>query len=90
MKSMKVSVWDTYVKREDGRRMHFDILVPDDLKEERIIFGFGKDYLKTKALKNQVLSTNECRFCHIEQASKKMLDAIKTKCYAIIEMENCD
>jgi len=26
---MKVSVWDTYVPREDGLTMHFDVLVPD-------------------------------------------------------------
>ncbi|HCM77184.1 MAG TPA: DUF2024 domain-containing protein, partial [Cytophagales bacterium] len=25
---MKVAVWDTYVMREDGHPMHFDILVP--------------------------------------------------------------
>nr|AWJ66164.1 hypothetical protein [uncultured bacterium] len=87
---MKVSVWDTYVQREDGRRMHFDILVPDDLKEERIVFGFGKDYLKTKALKNQVLTTNECRFCHIASASEEIIQEIKKKGYTIIEMENCD
>lgn len=29
---MEVSVWDTYVKREDGKAMSFDILVPSDLK----------------------------------------------------------
>jgi hypothetical protein len=28
---MKVSVYDTYVTRKDGKVMHFDILVPDPL-----------------------------------------------------------
>ena len=41
---MKVAVWDTYVKREDGNIMHFDILVPDYETNEQTIFNFGKDY----------------------------------------------
>lgn len=45
---MKVAVWDTYVKKEDGNIMHFDILVPDNLTNEQTIFNFGKDYLNTK------------------------------------------
>ena len=87
---MKVSVWDTYVRRNDGRRMHFDILVPSDLKDERTVFGFGTDYLKKKAVENHDLTTNECRFCHIEQASAEMVKEIDKRGYAIIEMENCD
>ena len=35
---MKVSVWDTYVKREDGKLMHFDILVSDTLNDEKAIY----------------------------------------------------
>jgi hypothetical protein len=87
---MKVSVWDTYVRREDGRKMHFDILVPSDLKEEHTVFGFGGDYLKTKSIENHSLTTNECRFCHIEHATEEMQEEIKKKGYTIIEMENCD
>ncbi len=87
---MEISVWDTYVQRTDGRRMHFDILVPSDVKDERTVFGFGKEYLKTKSVENRELSTKECRFCHIEQASEEMMAAIRKNGYAIIEMENCD
>ncbi|MEY8019355.1 DUF2024 family protein [Muriicola sp. E247] len=87
---MKISVWDTYVQREDGRRMHFDILVPSDLKDEPTIFVFGNAYLKTKSVENHTLTTKECRFCHIEHASKEIVEAIDKNGYAIIEMENCD
>lgn len=87
---MKVSVWDTYIPREDGRRMHFDILVPSELKDERKIFGFGMDYLKKKSDETNELTTNECRFCHIEHASDELIAEIEKKGYAIIEMENCD
>lgn len=87
---MKVSVWDTYVQRKDGRRMHFDILVPINLKEPKIVFGFGNEYLKNKSIENHALTTKECRFCHIEDTSEELTEAIDKKGYAIIEMENCD
>lgn len=45
---MRVSVWDTYVRRTDGKVMHFDILVPSTVTNEATIFGFGKQYLNTR------------------------------------------
>jgi len=87
---MKVAVWDTYVKRKDGNIMHFDILVPDNITNEQTIFNFGKDYLKTKTFQTIQLSANECRMCHIEQATEEMVSSIENKGYFIIEMENCN
>ena len=87
---MKVAVWDTYVKREDGNIMHFDILVPDTINTEQTIFDFGKDYLKTKSFKTGQLTSNECRLCHIEQATEEIVLSIEKQGYYIIEMENCN
>jgi len=87
---MKVAVWDTYVTREEGHTMHFDILVPDTLTDEETIFNYGRDYLKNKAFKTYKLTANECRLCHIEQATDKMIASIIKDGYFIIEMENCD
>ena len=86
---MKVSVWDTYVKRKDGRVMHFDILVPADVRDEETIFTFGKDYLQSKNEAGQALSTSECQFCHVEQATDEMIVSIQQKGYYIVEMQNC-
>lgn len=86
---MKVAVWDTYVKRKDGRVMHFDILVPVEVKNEETIFNFGKDYLQSVKEAGQVLSANECQFCHVEQATDEMVVNIQQKGYYIIEMQNC-
>jgi hypothetical protein len=88
--TMKVSVYDTYVKKKDGTVMHFDILVPDNEKDTVKIHGFGRDYLATKAQEGQPLTSKECRFCHIEQADNDMEQAIVSKGYFIIEMEGCD
>ncbi|MEW7293071.1 DUF2024 family protein [Aquimarina sp. 2304DJ70-9] len=87
---MKVSVWDTYVPRKNGTIMHFDIVVPSNVKDEQIIFEYGKEYVKTKEYEAYDLATKECRFCHIEQATHEMISKIQEKGYFIIEMEHCD
>lgn len=87
---MKVSVWDTYVQREDSKVMHFDILVPSEVTDEATIFGFGKQYLKTKPFSTKHLTAKECRFCHIEQATEPISSSIENAGFHIIEMENCN
>ncbi|MEX0313386.1 MAG: DUF2024 family protein [Allomuricauda sp.] len=86
---MEVSVWDTYVAREDGKVMHFDILVPSSLTDTDVIFGFGTEYLKSKSFGTGKLSANECRFCHMESAPTHVVESIEAEGYYIIEMENC-
>lgn len=87
---MKVSVWDTYVKRDDGNVMHFDIIVPSDITNETVIYNFGKAYLETKSITNAVLTSKECRLCHMEQATNIIEEQIIHKGYFILEMENCN
>ncbi len=87
---MEISVWDTYVKRDDGKRMHFDILVPSSLNDKNTIFGFGISYLKSKPFNTGELTAQECKFCHIEAAPKNVVDAISKNGYYILEMQNCN
>lgn len=86
---MKVAVWDTYVTKKDGRIMHFDIIVPEEIKDTSVIYGYGKEYLKTKGQEGQPLTSKECRFCHTEKAKPEWETEIKKKGYFIYEMENC-
>ena len=87
---MKIAVWDTYVTKKDGTIMHFDIIAPDTIKDEQLIYSFGKEYLKSKNQENQPLTSNECQFCHTELASENMQKEVVRKGYYIIEMENCN
>lgn len=87
---MKVAVWDTYVEKSNGKIMHFDILVPEDVKDQSAIFGFGKQYLDKKGEQGSILTADECQFCHIETAPQPVIDAILAEGYSIIEMENCN
>ena len=86
---MKVAVWDTYVTKKDGSVMHFDIIAPEEIKDTTIIYGYGREYLKTKGQEGQPLTSKECRFCHIESVRPQWEVEIKQKGYFIIEMENC-
>ena len=87
---MKVSVYDTFVLRPDGRRMHFDILVPSDLQDMGIILGFGHRYLSEKGLPVEILEAEKCRYCHMETAGNAIEQSIAAKGFSIIEMENCN
>ena len=86
---MKVAIWDTYASKEDGSTMHFDIVVPESLKNEQTIHNFGREYLGSKRLKVKEFCINKCEFCHIESATPEMELSIHKKGYYIIEMENC-
>lgn len=86
---MKVSVWDTYVQRTDGKTMHFDIIVPQEIKDEQTVFGYGNKYLESKNVAVASITAQECSFCHIEEASAKIENDIKTQGYHIAELNNC-
>jgi heterodisulfide reductase subunit B len=87
---MKVSVWDTYVTKKDGNIMHFDIIVPQSMKDERAIFGFGKQYLQQKQQEGQALTAKECSFCHVQEPKAEWENSINEKGYYIYEMEGCN
>jgi hypothetical protein len=87
---VKVAVWDNYVRGTSGTIMHFDILVPAELMQKEVIYNYGQKYLTEKGQHGQRLDTNECKFCHIEEATPEMLDSINTKGFHIIEMEGCN
>lgn len=86
---MEVAIWDTYVTRKNGRIMHFDIVAPKSIKDQAVIFSYGKEYLKGKGEEGQRLSSEECQFCHIESLQPKWEEEIEQNGYFIIEMENC-
>ncbi len=87
---MEVAVWDTYVTKKDGNIMHFDIIVPSEIKDVNIIYNYGKEYLKTKKQQEQPLTASECRFCHIETIKPHWDTEIRQKGYFIYEIENCE
>lgn len=84
---MKVAIWDTYVKRPDGDIVHFDIVVPDEIKDEGIIFSFGEKYMKSISITGEI-DADHCQYCHIEEPTGQMLDDINEQGYSILRMED--
>ncbi len=85
---MKVAVWDSYVKKHDGSVSHFDIIVPEEIKDSDTIIQYGKTYLKSIGIHDSRLTTDECQFCHIEEPDNNMLESIRDEGYYILEMED--
>lgn len=86
---MKIAVWDTYVTKNDGSIMHFDILAPDHVNDLETIYGYGKEYLSARGQHSAGITAKECNFCHIETATPEMEAAITAKGFYVIEMEGC-
>jgi len=87
---MKVAVYDTFVRKHDGSIMHFDLLVPSSLYDAESIYGYGRQYLQEKGQSGRPLSGNECRFCHVKEASDNILKEIGIRGYFIVEIEGCN
>ena len=87
---MKIAVWDTYVTRKDGKIMHFDILVDENVNDAEQVYEYGKKYLKSVGQEGQTLSSKQCRFCHIHKAPIEVENQIRANGFSIIEMENCN
>lgn len=85
---MEIAVFDTYVRKKDGGLMHFDILVPVQTELESVL-KFGKIYLESKGQEDQPITSKECKFCHIEEASVDVEYEVNTNGFYIIEMQGC-
>lgn len=83
---MKTAVWDTYVTRRDGTTMHFDIIVPELQNDTDAIYGYGREYLKSKGQEGQPLTSQQCTFCHIETIKPQWEEDLRKQGYHIIEM----
>lgn len=56
---MRVAVWDTYVVKNNGETMHFDIIVPDHITDESIVYKMGREYLSSKDQQDRPLTSKQ-------------------------------
>jgi len=86
---MRVAVFDTYVVKKSGNARHFEIIVPENQSHEKVIH-YGLEYLKRVEQEEQPLTTKECLFWHIEEASDNLKKTIKEQGHCIYEIEECN
>ena len=85
---MECAVYDTYVKKKDGKTMHFDVVVEASTPHEKAI-EYGKQYLLSVGQNEQKMTQEECQFCHIQEAPPTVDKGIKERGYFIQKMEGC-
>ncbi len=88
MSTMQCAVYDTYVQKNDGRTMHFDVIVEKNTPHEKAI-EYGKQYLESAGQGGQRMTQEECQFCHIQEAQPVIEKDIASKGYYIQKMEGC-
>lgn len=86
---MRISVFDTYIVREDGRPMRFDILVPDGSSFD-FVMGEARKYLASRNIQAGTLSAASCRYCHSEFANEELERVLVRDGAVIFEIDNCD
>jgi hypothetical protein len=85
---MECAVYDTYVKKKDGRTMHFDVIVESATAHDKAI-EYGKEYLNSVGEEGQKMTQEECQFCHIQEAPSMVDKGIRENGYFIQKMEGC-
>lgn len=86
---MKVAIWDIHAIKKDDSIIHFEIIVPADVKNIAIINNYCKEFFKTKDLMIELSSVEYC-IQHREVANKEIISVIKEKGYYTIEKEGCN
>lgn len=87
---MKIQVYDTYVKRKDGKTMHFDVFLDDSVGDERKALDAAKKYLIFVGETEATITSKECNYCHIQEATDEQVKAIDVDGYFIYKMSvNC-
>jgi hypothetical protein len=83
---MECAVYDTYVKRKDGKIMHFDVVVEASTPHEKAI-EYGKKYLAGVGQDGQKMTQEECQFCHVQEAPPMVQRDIESTGYYIQKMD---
>lgn len=84
---MKVAVWDTYVKKENGNVIHFDIIAPESITEEETIFRYGESFLSHAGIRHDGIDAARCQYCHTETPTDEMIASITEQGYYILVMD---
>ncbi|MDD2739275.1 MAG: DUF2024 family protein [Methylomonas lenta] len=84
---MEIHVFDTYVTASDGHTMHFDVFTSENDLEKAI--GYAKKWLDSINETDAQVTSNECRFCHSQNAPTNVIDDIRQHGFYIYKMEGC-
>jgi len=85
---MEVHVYDTYGRGQDGRLIHFDVLIAE--QDDNKAFELAKSYMASIGEDGaDSLEQRNCRFCHSEPAGDELAAFIQESGHYILKMEGC-
>jgi len=84
---MEIHVYDTYVEAADGHTMHFDVFTKEKNHDKAI--EYAKQWLGTVDQGDSKISTEECTFCHTQEAPPHVEEEIEKNGFFIYKMEGC-
>ena len=84
---MDFHVYDTYVKAKDGHTMHFDVITDSNQIDKAI--EYAKKWLRSIGEEKSKVTSEECRFCHIQTVPEEMEIEIMTEGFFISKMDGC-
>ena len=75
---VKIAVFDTYVLRPDGRKMHFDILVRDQPSDKELgtVLAHGRRYLAAKEVPAESLSAQQQEIMALAELQNRAMDTL--------------
>ena len=83
---MNVSVYDTIYKKSNGQMIKFDVIVPSNQTDLEQIYKYANAFLKLENIQaSQLISADECNFCHFEVATETILNDINKRGYSVLK-----
>lgn len=84
-----IEVHDTYARSQDGRLVHFDVLVNPGTSDADIK-KYANQYLESIVKGTDLtLEIARCNYCHSEPGNKEIDDAIEKNGHYILPLEGC-
>lgn len=84
---MEVKIFDTHVRTRDGRYLHFDVLVTEELGARA--GEFARRWLARRGIDEADISQGHCSYCHSEIATAEVAEAIRLHGHYILPLEGC-
>lgn len=84
---MKIDVFDTHVTTTEGKRLHFDVLLPPG--KGQLAGQYAREWLEDIGIYAEHIRQESCVYCHSEPADPEVQRHIEEKGYLIYQMEGC-
>lgn len=85
---MTLKVYDTHVRTQGGRYLHFDVLI--DRNDQAFAQACARRFLAEQGIEDQDIILNDCRFCHVEPGNPAVDEAIARQGFFILKLQGCE